>query len=86
MVNPRKDIEKDLEELLKDLNTEFLLFSKNKNNITEMWTSYKELIQEIRNYLDEGFEEGAYISVTTSTREQFYILLEELLSIQSQSS
>lgn len=81
----RKDIEKDLEELLKDLNTEFLLFSKNKNNITEMWTSYKELIQEIRNYLDEGFEEGAYISVTTSTREQFYILLEELLSIQSQS-
>jgi two-component system, NtrC family, C4-dicarboxylate transport sensor histidine kinase DctB len=53
----RKDIEKDLEELLKDLNTEFLLFSKNKNNITEMWTSYKELIQEIRNYLDEGFEE-----------------------------
>jgi two-component system, NtrC family, C4-dicarboxylate transport sensor histidine kinase DctB len=81
----RKDVEKDLDELLKELNLEFALFKKDKSNIIEMWTSYKGLIQEIRDYLHEEFEEGAYISVTTSSREQFRLLLDALLSIQSES-
>lgn len=81
----RKDVEIDLDELLKELNLEFALFKKDKSNIIEMWTSYKGLIQEIRDYLHEEFEEGAYISVTTSSREQFHLLLDALLSIQSES-
>jgi two-component system, NtrC family, C4-dicarboxylate transport sensor histidine kinase DctB len=81
----RKDVENDLDLLLKELDIEFSLFEKEKKNILEMWISYKELIQEIRDYLNEDFEEGAYISVTTSSREQFHILLDALLSIQSKS-
>jgi signal transduction histidine kinase len=81
----RKDVENDLDLLLNELDMEFSFFAKEKKNILEIWISYKQLIQEIRNYLNEEFEEGAYISVTTSSREQFHILLGALLAIQSQS-
>jgi len=81
----RKDVENDLDLLLNELDMEFSFFAKDKKNILEIWISYKQLIQEIRNYLNEEFEEGAYISVTTSSREQFHILLDALLAIQSQS-
>lgn len=50
-----------------------------------MWDSYKDLIKEIKNDLNEGFEEAAYINETTSSRKQFNILLEALLNIQSNS-
>ena len=57
----RIDIENNLNELIKALDVEFELFSKDKKTIVEMWNSYKELIQEIKNDLNEGFEEAAYI-------------------------
>ena len=50
-----------------------------------MWSSYKSLIQEIKNDLNEGFEEAAYINETTSSRQQFNILLKALLDIQTNS-
>ena len=81
----RIDIENNLNELIKALDIEFELFSKDKKTIVEMWNSYKELIQEIKNDLNEGFEEAAYINETTSSRQQFNILLKALLDIQTNS-
>ncbi len=81
----RIDIENNLNELIKALDVEFELFSKDKKTIVEMWSSYKELIQEIKNDLNEGFEEAAYINETTSSRQQFNILLKALLDIQTNS-
>ena len=81
----RIDIENNLNELIKTLDVEFELFSKDKKTIVEMWSSYKELIQEIKNDLNEGFEEAAYINETTSSRQQFNILLKALLDIQTNS-
>ena len=81
----RIDIENNLNELIKTLDVEFELFSKDKKTIVEMWNSYKELIQEIKNDLNEGFEEAAYINETTSSRQQFNILLKALLDIQTNS-
>ena len=81
----RIDIENNLNELIKALDIEFELFSKDKKTIVEMWSSYKSLIQEIKNDLNEGFEEAAYINETTSSRQQFNILLKALLDIQTNS-
>jgi signal transduction histidine kinase len=81
----RIDIEKDLNSLIKHLDVEFETFTKDKKIILEMWNSYKEIIEEIKKDLDEGFEEAAYINETTSSREQFNILLEALLNIQNLS-
>ena len=81
----RIDIENNLNELIKALDVEFELFSKDKKTIVEMWSSYKSLIQEIKNDLNEGFEEAAYINETTSSRQQFNILLKALLDIQTNS-
>ena len=81
----RIDIENNLNELIKALDIEFELFSKDKKTIVEMWNSYKSLIQEIKNDLNEGFEEAAYINETTSSRQQFNILLKALLDIQTNS-
>ena len=81
----RVDIENDLNKLIIKLDLEFGLFNQERKIIIEMWDSYKDLIQEIKNDLDEGFEEAAYINETTSSRKQFNILLEALLNIQSNS-
>ena len=81
----RIDIENNLNELIKALDIEFELFSKDKKTIVEMWSSYESLIQEIKNDLNEGFEEAAYINETTSSRQQFNILLKALLDIQTNS-
>ena len=81
----RIDIENNLNELIKALDIEFELFSKDTKTIVEMWNSYKSLIQEIKNDLNEGFEEAAYINETTSSRQQFNILLKALLDIQTNS-
>ncbi len=81
----RRGIEKDLNNLVNQLDIEFELFAKDKKIILEMWNSYKEIIKEIKKDLDEGFEEAAYINETTSSREQFNLLLEALLNIQNLS-
>lgn len=81
----RVNIENDLNDLIKTLDLEFEQFSREKNDIFEMWSSYKKLIQEIKNDLSEGFEEAAYINETTSSRHQFNFILEALLKIQTNS-
>jgi signal transduction histidine kinase len=81
----RTSIEEDSKILIKHLDIEFELFSKDKKNILEMWNSYKELIKEIKKDLNEGFEEAAYINESTSSRKQFHKLLTALLNIQIDS-
>ena len=81
----RVDIENDLNKLIIKIDLEFGVFNHERKIIIEMWDSYKDLIKEIKNDLNEGFEEAAYINETTSSRKQFNILLEALLNIQSNS-
>ncbi len=50
-----------------------------------MWDNYKDLISKTQGHLKQEFEEGAYINITTSSRDQFSLLMNELLKIQSKS-
>ncbi|MGP2656720.1 sensor histidine kinase [Malaciobacter sp. WC5094] len=86
---PNKEIRKIIQ---RDLNTIFLNLDRNFVNVKEyslelheMWESYKEHIFITKQYLEEGFEEGAYINVTTVSKEQFDILVDKLLSLQKNS-
>ena len=69
---------------IKTLNKNFVKYSSNEE-IKTMWKTYKILIKRTRKYLDNGFEEGAYVNVTTLSREHFSSLIEKLLSNQSTS-
>lgn len=80
----RHGIEKDLESLLLSLQLEFNLL-ENKDGILNSWDKYKRLINNTKQYLKDEFEEGAYINVTTVSRDQFHSLVNKLLEIQSQS-
>ncbi len=80
----RKDIQKDLELLLISLDKQFKIIEKDNLEITQMWDNYKTFIFQTKQYLDEEFEEGAYINVTTSSRKQFHQLLNSLLKKQSE--
>ena len=77
----RESIQNDITKLINALEKEFDIFLDKKIN-TE-WKKYKISIKNTKKYLEEEFEEGAYINVTTSSREQFNTLLEALLSTQS---
>jgi two-component system C4-dicarboxylate transport sensor histidine kinase DctB len=79
----RKSIGDDLERLIEKLDIAFKNFNENDKKIFKMWMNYKFLIGVTGKYLNADFEEGAYINVTTASREQFHLLLEELLIIQS---
>ena len=48
-----------------------------------MWKEYKSFIQTTKENLHDDFEEGAYVNVTTVSKEQFDMLLHELLTIQN---
>ncbi|WP_108062339.1 sensor histidine kinase [Poseidonibacter lekithochrous] len=80
----RKDIQKDLDLLLLSLDKEFKVIERNNLEIIQMWNNYKTFIFQTKQYLDEEFEEGAYINVTTSSRKQFHQLLNTLLKKQSE--
>lgn len=80
----RKDIQKDLDLLLISLNKEFKTVAKDNSEIMQMWNNYQTFIYQTKQYLDEEFEEGAYINVTTSSRKQFHQLLNTLLKKQSE--
>lgn len=81
----RINIENEISELIEFLDIEFKQFSNNKKDIPLMWDSYKNLIEEIKKDLHAGFEEAAYINETTSSRQQFNLLLKALLNIQTNS-
>lgn len=81
----RSSIEKKLLELTHHLNTSFQRLLPHNQKIFEMWTNYQALIDITRYYLASEFEEGAYINTTTASRDQFNLLIRELLTTQSKA-
>jgi two-component system, NtrC family, C4-dicarboxylate transport sensor histidine kinase DctB len=81
----RNKIEIDLRLVVDKLDVKINNFVENNEEILNMWMSYKSLIGITIQYLNSEFEEGAYINVTTVSREQFNLLMKELLVIQSDS-
>jgi signal transduction histidine kinase len=79
----RDYIKEDLDFLIRDLDTEFIKIEENQIKVFQMWKNYKVFIFQTEEYLKNDFEEGAYINVTTSSREQFQLLINNLLKIQS---
>ena len=77
-------IEKELNKVLTQLDISFAVYKKPNNNIFIMWKEYKKLIETTQIYLKNDFEEGAYINVTTSSKKQFNLLVNKLLTMQSQ--
>lgn len=65
------------------LDSAFLEYSKDNSKVYEMWFHYKSIINVTNEYLDLGFEEGAYVNITTVGREQFHLLVKEFLVIQN---
>ncbi len=79
----RTKIEKKLTQLIAKLDNAFLLY---KNNIIyEQWTEYKKFIEITQEYLKDDFEEGAYVNMTIPSKEQFDLLVSELLKKQTES-
>jgi two-component system C4-dicarboxylate transport sensor histidine kinase DctB len=79
----RKKIEYNLNDAIQLLEKEFKIIDLENKNLLKDWFLYKNLINDTINYLDDEFEEGAYVNVTTVSRTQFHKLLEELLKVQS---
>ncbi len=79
----RETILQNLSVAIKGLDSAFYDYSKENKKIYEMWLNYKSLIGVTKGYLDLEFEEGAYVNITTAGREQFHLLVKELLIIQS---
>ena len=81
----RVDINNELNHVAKKLDNAFLIYKNKNQKIYTMWIDYKHFIETTKEYLKNDFEEGAYINVTTSSKEQFDLLVGELLTIQSKS-
>ncbi|MBU3015616.1 sensor histidine kinase [Poseidonibacter lekithochrous] len=79
----RDHINIDLGILINDLDKELKKIKVNEKKVSEMWESYKGFISQTKLYLKNEFEEGAYINVTTTSRQQFQLLIDNLLKIQS---
>jgi len=81
----RININNELNQVIKKLDNAFLIYKNKNEKIYNQWIEYKKLIETTKEYLKNEFEEGAYINVTTSSKEQFNLLVGELLTIQSKS-
>ncbi|APW66679.1 MULTISPECIES: HAMP domain-containing sensor histidine kinase [Arcobacteraceae] len=79
----RDSIEKDLNFVIKNLDLEFKKLEPEQIKTLQMWQNYKSFVFQTEQYLKEEFQEGAYINVTTSSREQFALLIDSLLKTQS---
>ncbi|MCK9491862.1 MAG: HAMP domain-containing histidine kinase [Sulfurimonas sp.] len=79
----RETIFENLAMAIDSLDEAFLEYSKENIRAYEMWLNYKSLVGVTKDYLDSEFEEGAYLNITTAGREQFMLLVGELLVIQS---
>ncbi|MGB6329502.1 MAG: HAMP domain-containing sensor histidine kinase [Halarcobacter sp.] len=78
--NIRDEIDIKLKNILKTLDKKF---AKEEKNIKDEWLIYKNKHKVTSEYMKKGFEEGAYINVSKDEKEQFLILVKELLNKQS---
>lgn len=76
----KKNIDKKIypmiEKLDKELSDDFLI-SK------EIWDDYKKIILKTREYSFKGFDEEAFINISTVERNNFYFLVNRLKEIQN---
>ena len=79
----RVNIEHELNENIFNIDKYFITYKKENEKIFTMWEKYKNFIDKTKEYLKNDFEEGAYINVTTSSKQQFKLLLNELLEEQN---
>ncbi|MGB6329605.1 MAG: HAMP domain-containing sensor histidine kinase [Halarcobacter sp.] len=80
----RIKIQSDLNILIRNLDKSFSSSYIKNELIFNLWNKYKKVIQKTNYYLERGFEEGAYINVTTRGKNQFEFLLNNLLTLQSE--
>lgn len=81
----RKNIQLEIDEIIKHLNANFNDVKRYNYEIYEIWNNYKNLFYQTKEYLDDEFEEGAYINITTVAKKQFDILMDRLLNLQRKS-
>lgn len=81
----RKNIQLEIDEIIKNLNANFNDVKRYNYEIYEIWNNYKNLFYQTKEYLDDEFEEGAYINITTVAKKQFDILMDRLLNLQRKS-
>src|SRR5574344_1640975 len=81
----RKGIQLEIDEIVANLDLNFNEAKKFDYEIYEIWNNYKKLFFQTKEYLDEQFEEGAYINITTVTKQQFDILMGRILDLQKTS-
>jgi len=79
----RVGIENELNTIIFNIDQYFMTYKKENQKIFSMWEKYKTFLEKTKEYLKNDFEEGAYINVTTSSKQQFNLLLNELLEEQS---
>ena len=75
----RKDILKHLSSLISQMDSSFHQLDE---PIYKAWEHYISLLQQTQNDLEQGFEEGAFISANTLERDQFYTLMSLLEVLQ----
>ena len=76
----RKQIQMKLDPLVELLDNKF----KNLNSDAQNgWNEYKKYLEITLNYINENFEEGAFINVNRDEREKFYALVSILQKLQS---
>ncbi|WP_083568430.1 ATP-binding protein [Arcobacter sp. LA11] len=80
----RVKIQYDLNLLIKELEKSFSNFHIEDEQTINLWDKYKKVIKRTNYYLQRGFEEGAYINVTTKGKDQFEFLINHLLNLQSE--
>ena len=81
----RKGIQLEMDEIVANLDLNFNEAKKFDYEIYEIWNNYKKLFFQTKEFLDEQFEEGAYINITTVTKKQFDILIGKILDLQKTS-
>ena len=79
----RIKIQHELNNIVFNIDSSFAEYKNKNKKIFYMWKKYKGLIEKTKEYLRNDFEEGAYINVTTSSKQQFSLLLNELLKEQN---
>ncbi len=80
----RSIIQKDINLLVEKLDNSFLKIKIENKKTSILWNNYKKVIERTQEYLKRGFEEGAYINVSTKDKKHFDLLMNHLLSIQSE--
>lgn len=79
----RLSIESELHRIIKKLDKAFLICKDQNKEMYKMWINYKKNIKTTQKYLKDNFEEGAYINITTSSKQRFDLLLNKLIRMQN---